>query len=263
MYYGNMQITDYAIIEIARLVCEIHTGTEWVAFFCSFGARDVYDAQGLPDIGKPNGQRPSKKEYIADRLKHLNNTENMRNAIARMASFNEYIAENLNEILRPEHYAVELQDGVRVVVGGVAEHVEPVVNQAHFQDIQRQILNELDWAKVSIRVVVAWFTNEVLAQKLRDKFEAGLDVQVAYYDDGINARYGVDLGNIPTYPIRAQHGGTMHDKFCVLDNQHVITGSYNWSSNAEFRNDENITIEHDSANATRYSLEFRRLTGVR
>lgn len=187
----------------------------------------------------------------------------MRSAIGRMASFNEFIAESLNEILCPENYAVELQEGTWVVIGGVAEHEEPVVNQAHFQDIQRQILNELDWAKVSIRVVVAWITNEVLAQKLRDKYEDGLDVQVAYYDDGINAHHGVVLGNIPTHPIRGLRGGTMHDKFCVLDNQHVITGSYNWSNNAEFRNDENITIEHDSANATRYSLEFRRLTGVR
>jgi phosphatidylserine/phosphatidylglycerophosphate/cardiolipin synthase-like enzyme len=52
----------------------------------------------------------------------------------------------------------------------------------------------------------------------------------------------------------------MHDKFCVIDNQVVVTGSYNWTNNAEFRNDENITIEHDQAQATRFSVEYRRLT---
>lgn len=55
----------------------------------------------------------------------------------------------------------------------------------------------------------------------------------------------------------------MHDKFCVIDNQRVITGSYNWSDNAEYKNDENISIQNDPDSATRYSLEFRRLTGAR
>ena len=52
----------------------------------------------------------------------------------------------------------------------------------------------------------------------------------------------------------------MHDKFCVIDNQLVITGSYNWSDNAEFKNDENITIEKDPNQASSFSEEFRRLT---
>ena len=43
-------------------------------------------------------------------------------------------------------------------------------------------------------------------------------------------------------------------------NQVVITGSYNWTRNAEFKNDENITIERDPDQATRYSEEFRKLT---
>ena len=51
----------------------------------------------------------------------------------------------------------------------------------------------------------------------------------------------------------------MHDKFCVIDNQKVITGSYNWSDNAENRNDENAAVMHDDARASDYSVEFRRL----
>lgn len=52
----------------------------------------------------------------------------------------------------------------------------------------------------------------------------------------------------------------MHNKFCVIDNQVVITGSYNWSDNAEFKNDENVTVEHDPKQATKYSVEYKRLT---
>ena len=52
----------------------------------------------------------------------------------------------------------------------------------------------------------------------------------------------------------------MHNKFCVIDNQTVITGSYNWSSNAEFKNEENISIIRDNKTASDYSVEYRRLT---
>lgn len=88
-------------------------------------------------------------------------------------------------------------------------------------------------------------------------------MKVAYFDDPTNRRHRPDLGEITLYPLRAQRGGTMHDKFCVIDNQRVITGSYNWSDNAEYRNDENISIQNDTESATRYSLEFRRLTRAR
>ncbi len=39
-----------------------------------------------------------------------------------------------------------------------------------------------------------------------------------------------------------------------------ITGSYNWSDNAEFKNDENVTVEHAPKQATKYSVEYKRLT---
>jgi phosphatidylserine/phosphatidylglycerophosphate/cardiolipin synthase-like enzyme len=51
----------------------------------------------------------------------------------------------------------------------------------------------------------------------------------------------------------------MHHKFCVIDNQVVLTGSYNWTTNAETRNDENVTVQKDPESATKYSLEFNKL----
>lgn len=51
----------------------------------------------------------------------------------------------------------------------------------------------------------------------------------------------------------------MHNKFCVIDNQKVLTGSYNWITNAESKNDENVLITIDNDTATKYSIEFRRL----
>ena len=47
-----------------------------------------------------------------------------------------------------------------------------------FLDIQNNILHALDKARVSIVVVMAWFTNEVIAEKLIKKRQEGLVVKV-------------------------------------------------------------------------------------
>ena len=51
----------------------------------------------------------------------------------------------------------------------------------------------------------------------------------------------------------------MHDKFCIIDNQVVLNGSYNWTNNAETRNDEVITIQKDPKTATVFTIKFKEI----
>lgn len=132
-------------------------------------------------------------------------------------------------------------------------------NEAIFNSIADQIIKDLDGARVSIHVAIAWFTNQRIADKLVEKFKEGLDVKVVYFRDHTNCKFGVDIDNIPYKAIRGTRGGTMHNKFCVIDNQKVITGSYNWSENAENKNDENAAVVYDNEFASDYSVEFKRL----
>lgn len=255
-----MKISQFAIEKIAPYIVASKKGKEIVAFFNEFGQRDVYDELGLPDIGKKDGQRPSKTQYVERRLADINNSSKMRDALNRILGDNSSIAGDLREILAPESFGVNEVDGKFLVQGGVIVRSEPVFNEAHFKDIQNKILKALDEAQVSITVVMAWFTNETLYQKLLQKYADGVEIKLAIYDDGINRKHGVDITQLPHKRIRGQRGGLMHNKFCVIDNQVVITGSYNWSDNAEFKNDENITVEYDPKQATKYSVEYRRLT---
>ena len=96
-------------------------------------------------------------------------------------------------------------------------------------------------------------------EKLKEKQEQGIKVEIVIFDDGINAKHGVDLEGFDFVKVKAERGGIMHNKFCVIDNQIVITGSYNWSDNAEYKNDENISIQVDPKQATKYSVKFREL----
>ncbi len=143
--------------------------------------------------------------------------------------------------------------------GTLRQSARPVKTNAYFDQIENQVLRDLDGARVSIYVAMAWFTNQRIADKLIEKFNEGLDVKVVSYDDHTNTRFGVNLASIPHKMIRSTRGGTMHDKFCVIDNQKVLTVSYNWSVNAENKNDENVAVIYDDARASDYSVEFKQL----
>jgi phosphatidylserine/phosphatidylglycerophosphate/cardiolipin synthase-like enzyme len=54
----------------------------------------------------------------------------------------------------------------------------------------------------------------------------------------------------------------MHHKFMVVDGEIIVTGSYNWSTAAEDRNDENFVVIRDRSVAERFIQEFNRLLSI-
>ncbi len=54
-------------------------------------------------------------------------------------------------------------------------------------------------------------------------------------------------------------GDLLHHKFAVLDREKVITGSHNWSANANQNNDETILVIESPLIAEKYHQEFERI----
>lgn len=115
--------------------------------------------------------------------------------------------------------------------------------------IQNAIQKELFAAQSSIKIAVAWFTNDLLFQPLLLKLQAGVSVEIILNDDEINhsEEEGLDfdefitLGGILRWNKAKQ---LMHQKYCVIDDKVVISGSYNWTNKAEY-NDELVSIYKD------------------
>lgn len=120
-----------------------------------------------------------------------------------------------------------------------------VHNEAYFADIEQRILKALDDASATIDLCVAWFTNDKLRDKLLEKSKEGIEVRVIIYKDGVNKSKGVDLTGLNHKEYRGERGGVEHHKFCVIDNVHTISGSYNWTLNAEHKNDEDATFHFE------------------
>ena len=151
-----------------------------------------------------------------------------------------------------------IYDGDTITWEGVKINPE-IENEVAFKENEGKVIDALNKAKVSILVAMAWFTNEKIKDVLEKKRQEGLRIELVIYKDGVNSAHGVDLSEFDRIEIRGTRGGLMHNKFCVIDNQKVLTGSYNWTTNAECKNDENVLITMDNDTATKYSVEFRRL----
>lgn len=263
----NMKLDDYAIQQLAPYMTghKDHganfTGRELVELFNRYGGfRDVYN-NGLPQIQE--GLNTARKTYAEDRLKRMNGSDNLSSLIEEIiekSNWKEKCAEEINTILSACNYNVSKNGDKYGVSGLIIKKKLDITNTAKFESIQNNILKTLDKAKISISVAVAWFTNEELFKKLKEKKEEGLDVRVVINNDGVNKKHGIDISQINGVEIRSDRGGIMHDKFCIIDNQIVISGSYNWTDNAELKNAENVNIiENDNALATKYSLEFNKM----
>jgi phosphatidylserine/phosphatidylglycerophosphate/cardiolipin synthase-like enzyme len=51
----------------------------------------------------------------------------------------------------------------------------------------------------------------------------------------------------------------MHHKFAILDQQSVLTGSYNWTLESENENHENLVILEEAPLVAAYAKEFEAL----
>ena len=127
-----------------------------------------------------------------------------------------------------------------------------------FSDQQlANILEERHHQNVQVRALIA-------PQFAYRPYSEGLDMMGFALSD--NCKYEVDnrpwknpisTVGVPILP----KGDLLHDKFAVIDNKTVITGSHNWSEAANHGNDETLIVIENPTVAVHYQREFDRLYG--
>ena len=138
------------------------------------------------------------------------------------------------------------------------------MEKAYFCNIRSEIIPLLKQARVTISVAMAWFTSSELFQELLNCLSRKVKVELVLLDNPTNFmefapdfnRF-IEAGGI--FRLSKPENGFMHHKFCIIDNEILITGSYNWTYNAENRNIENIVISDVSSVVEEFQNEFSRL----
>ncbi|CAM1355821.1 phospholipase D-like domain-containing protein [Tenacibaculum halocynthiae] len=265
-----MKLSEHSINAIRTIISgddpltQYKSGPKLVEFFNSFGARDVYKWK---DGGLPNNA--SRNQYVIDKLTEFNGTKALSSLLLTFADERFYSeVENpdidsavgkINGIIKHDNYKLDNSSGTYVIVG--EELPDEIEVEVHFEEIQQQILDALDQAKYTIWVTVAWFTNKPLFDKLIEKKNQGINVQVIVLDDEINRKWGFNYEEhfeTKRFKKMGMYENIMHNKFCIIDLKTVIHGSYNWTNKANY-NKETISIETSRELAERYATEFMKL----
>jgi phosphatidylserine/phosphatidylglycerophosphate/cardiolipin synthase-like enzyme len=122
---------------------------------------------------------------------------------------------------------------------------------------RKAILKELKEAESTIDVAMYILTDRELSKALTSAEERGVNVRILL--DGKSAeeigyskhhflserKVAVKLDDTHK-SYGDKYEGIMHNKFAIIDNKVLITGSYNWTHSAEELNNENLLIIKDA-----------------
>jgi len=123
----------------------------------------------------------------------------------------------------------------------------------------KAITDAIGQAKQSILVQVYSFTSYPIAQALIDAEKRGVKVEVIIDKRRIHERK-VKIGLLAKGGVIVYLDGKhakAHSKIMVIDGKTVITGSFNFSTEAEERNLENLLILDDAALAAEYTSNWQ------
>ena len=120
----------------------------------------------------------------------------------------------------------------------------------------------LEGAQESIYFLAYSFTSNQLGEIVRLKAEAGITIEGVMDDGQIRSNQGTEFDPFRQAELDVRKDGIdglMHHKVFVIDESIVVLGSYNFSQNAEERNDENLMIIYNPVIAGQFLLEFQRI----
>lgn len=129
-------------------------------------------------------------------------------------------------------------------------------------DVIRDLLHE---ASNSIDGALYRFNHPGLAQALEEAVQRGVRVRLLVDGNKYKeSRTTQELLSGAIIPFRLAfgrqgRGSKMHHKFVILDQQTVLTGSYNWTLESEDENHENLIILRDAYPVEAYTQEFEAL----
>lgn len=146
----------------------------------------------------------------------------------------------------------------------IESEINQTYSKAYFSpgdECKNAITYHIKQAKETVDICVFTISDNDIAKQIISSHKKGVHIKIITDDDKIND-IGSDIKELRDAGIPVKIDGTrslMHHKFCIVDKQIIITGSYNWTNSAAQRNYENILVNNDNKAVKSYLQEFERL----
>jgi len=114
----------------------------------------------------------------------------------------------------------------------------------------------------SLNVAIFSLTRDNFAKAIIEVFKKGVNVRVIADDECVK-NYGSDVYKLAAAGIPCKTDSSaqyhMHNKYAIIDESVIITGSFNWTTQAINNNQENLLFYEDKQIAEQYTKEFNKL----
>ena len=130
------------------------------------------------------------------------------------------------------------------------------------QGANKLIIKNIQTAKTTIKVAAYSFTSKPIAQALIDAHRRGVAISVVLDKSQARDQHSAfklfQKSGIKT-KINNRYA-IMHNKFMIIDDQTMQTGSFNYSRSAEEKNAENVLVIHnDPIVISQYAEQWKKL----
>ena len=112
---------------------------------------------------------------------------------------------------------------------------------------QKEIIKNINQAEIYINIAMYTFTDQEIALSLTNAQKRGVKVRVYLDRSQIESTYSISRLLVQKgIKVRiSTNNYIMHNKFAIIDNRLLLTGSYNWTAAANNKNDENLLVIDD------------------
>jgi len=116
-----------------------------------------------------------------------------------------------------------------------------------YDNPQKEIIKNINQAEAFINIAMYIFTDREIALPLVKAQERGVKVRLYLDKEQVEYQYSQSRFLVQK-GIKTRISSNkyiMHNKFAIIDNRILLTGSYNWTFSANNRNDENLMVVDD------------------
>ncbi len=130
-----------------------------------------------------------------------------------------------------------------------------------YDNPQKEIIKNINQAEAFINIAMYIFTDREIAIPLVKARERGVKVRLYLDQDQVDYKYSQSrfLVQKGIKTRISTNNYIMHNKFAIIDNRILLTGSYNWTFSANNRNDENLMVIDDPEIIALYQNQFEKL----
>ena len=123
------------------------------------------------------------------------------------------------------------------------------------------IIQQIKLATESLKICVFTISDNEISKEIISAYKKGINIKIIS-DNDKSFDLGSDIEQMANSGIDTKIDNSpshMHHKFCIIDKDTLITGSYNWTRSAAERNQENILINKEPQIIKSYLKEFDKL----